>query len=465
MDSVRDRVTGTLRRIGRYDATVRAFIRITGEQALAEADRLDSRSGPRAPLHGVTVSLKDNIDVYGIPSTAGNGFLRDRMPRTDATVARLLLDSGAVVVGKNNMAEFAMGLTTQNRAFGSCRNRWDLARIPGGSSGGSAVAVAAGFSDVSLGTDTGGSVRIPAAVNGVTGLRPTIGRVSNRGVLPVGVSFDAVGPIARDVRTIARTMAALDYFDERDPTSLPGSRPDVLSGLGHELTGLRVGVPAVYFFEGVDPGVHEVVTSAIAMLSELGMAQVPVRIPGAADAQQQMLKILYPEAAAVHHERMTAQPDTIDPDVLRRLRLGLKVTVDERTSALTWREEFRRRVDEVFETVDVVITPTIPVDVPFIDGVDLAASTSDIARFTYVWSQYGGPTISVPCGFHPVSGMPVGLQLSAAPWREDLLFRVAARYEDATRWHEVRQPPDLNDMAAGERRSDGGTLRLSSKHG
>jgi aspartyl-tRNA(Asn)/glutamyl-tRNA(Gln) amidotransferase subunit A len=443
VDSARERVTRALERIDRHDAALRAFIRTTGERALAEADRLDAEPGPPAALHGVTASLKDNIDLVGVPATAGNPHLRDRMPATDATVSRLLGASGAIVVGKNNMAEFAMGLTTQNRAFGSCRNRWDLARIPGGSSGGSAVAVAAGFSEISLGTDTGGSVRIPASVNGVVGLRPTIGRVSNRGVLPVGVSFDTVGPLGRDVRTVARTLAALDAFDDADPAAVAGPRPDVLTGLEEEVASLRVGVPTEYFFEGVEAGVHEVVAAAIAVLSGRGAAQVPIRIPGAPDAQGRMLTILYPEAAAVHRERMAGRSGTIDPDVLRRLRLGLAVTAAERECALAWREEFRGRVDEVFDTVDVVVTPTIPVDVPFLDDVDLAASTSEIARFTYVWSMYGGPSISVPCGFHPVSGMPVGLQLSAAPWREDLLLRVAARYEDATRWHEVRHPPAL----------------------
>lgn len=440
MGPVRTRLAAALDRIERDDPILRAFIATTGSRALARAAELDTGAEPPGELQGVIAGLKDNIDLHGVPCTAGSRHFRDRIPSTDATVSALLRTAGAVIVGKTNLAEFAMGPTGLNAAFGPCRNRWDPARVPGGSSAGSAVAVAAGFSDIALGTDTGGSVRIPASVNGVTGLRPTIGRVSTRGVLPVSVSYDTVGPIAPDVRTVARALATLDVYDDLDPAAVRGERTDVLAGLNRDPGGLRVGVPTDEFFADVDPGVHQVVLRAIDTLSELATIS-RVQIPDADQAQAQMIKVMYPEAAAVHRERLARTPGVIDPEVLRRLRIGLTISADDRAAALGWRARFQRRLDGVFENVDVIAAPTVPVDVPLIEGVDRAAAVRDLARLTYIWSQYGGPSISVPCGLHPTSGMPVGLQLSAVPWREDLLIQVAAAYERAR--GPVGRPPGL----------------------
>ncbi|WP_432853116.1 amidase [Amycolatopsis sp. CA-161197] len=367
------------------------------------------------PAGGPTATVKDNIDVAGVATTAGSASFATGPAEADADVVRSLREAGYAVVGKTNLAEFAMGATGRNAAFGDCLNAWDPARIAGGSSSGSAVAVAAGLSDVSLGTDTGGSGRIPASVNGIVGVRPTLGRVSNRGVLPVSPSFDTVTPMARDVRTAAAVLAALTGAE---PLPASGALP-------------RIGVAGGFFAADVDPGVALVLLAAVGVFRGLGAQVVPVEVPSAAEAQGRMLDVMYPEAAAVHAARLRDAPESIDPDVRRRLLLGLEVPPAQTEAARAWLTGFRSRVDAVFTEVDVVLTPTIPVDVPLREGVDLAASTREIARFTYAWSAYGGPSLSVPGGVHPSSGMPVGVQLSAAPWREDVLLGAAEAFERA----------------------------------
>lgn len=428
MRSVRDRVGEQLAWAREQDGKFHALIAVLDEEASRAAETLDAATGPRGILHGLTVSVKDNIDVAGVPSTAGSAWHGHAPAESDATVVRLLREAGAVLMGKNNMAEFAMGATGRNAAFGDCRNAWDTARIPGGSSSGSAVAVATGMSTVSLGTDTGGSGRIPASVNGVVGVRPTVGRLANRGVLPVSPSFDTIAPMARDVRTVAAVLAALD---RPDPAAVAGRRVPVDSLLDAQSAPWRIGVPRNYFFEQVDPAVLGVFRHALDVMRDHGAQVREVTVPEVADAQDRMLDIMYPEAAEIHAERLRRAPGEIDPDVLRRLRAGLTVPPGRTAAARVWQRHYRHGVDGVFEGVDVIATPTIPVDVPLRDAVDLAASTRDIARFTYAWSMYGGPSISVPCGRHPRSGMPVGMQFTAARWHEHVLLHAALRCERA----------------------------------
>lgn len=424
------RVREALDRAQRRGPELRAITALRAEDAGEEAERLDANDAPHGPLFGTPVTVKDNIDVAGIPSTAGTAFLGAQPAEADSTVVGLLRAAGAIIVAKNNMSECAMGATNQNRTFGDCRNARDRERISGGSSGGSAVAVASGIVPTALGTDTGGSVRIPASVNGVAAIRPTIGRLSNRGVLPVSRTFDTVGPVACDVRTLARATAALDRFDPLDSTSRQGTRTPVTSALDVDVCGMRVGVPEEFFFDGVDEGVASTVKSAIDTFAHLGAQIVPVRIPGAEQAQQQMLTIMYPEAAQFHKERLRTNPSTFDPDVLRRLRIGEATAEWDIETAQQWRRGFQSDLNVMFQELDVVASPTIPIDVPHIADVDLAASTTEIARFTYTWAMYGGPSITVPCGQHPGSGMPVGLQLSAAPWHEHVALQAALRLEE-----------------------------------
>jgi aspartyl-tRNA(Asn)/glutamyl-tRNA(Gln) amidotransferase subunit A len=379
---------------------------------------------PPGPLTGLRIGLKDNIDTAGVPTTCGSDFFRDRIPRQDAEVVARLRAAGARIVAKLNMAEFAVGVTSQNSAFGGCRNPWDPDRAPGGSSGGSGVAVAAGLVDAALGTDTGGSIRLPAAMCGVTGLRPSAGRISTAGVFPVSSITDTVGPLARSVAEVERLFTVLS--DEQRPVT-------------RATTG-RVGVPRHFFTDDVDPGVAEAVAAAARDLAAVGAELVDVRLPGVEFAQDVVYTLVYSELAELHRGRLAAEPDRFCPDTLARIRLGLSLTPADRDAALRARVAFQSAVDDVFTGVDAVLTPALPVDVPLLHGGDVIAVSRRLGQFSYPWSLHAGPTLALPVGFHPRSGMPVGAQLTAAAGREDLLFALGRAYQDRTRWHR-RWPP------------------------
>jgi len=426
----------------RLDPDLRAVITRMDDEALtsaAEQDAATATGHTLGPLHGVTIALKDNIDTAGVRTTAGSDFFRDRVPDADAFVVAKLREAGAILVSKVNLAEFALGGTTQNAHWGSCRNAWDPSRIPGGSSGGSAVAVAAGMADASLGTDTGGSVRIPASVNGLVGLRPTLGRISSAGVTPLSPAFDTVGPIARTAVGVADVFAAIDCFDLADPTSQDGHRRSVTRTLHDGIARLRVGIPDSFFFGDVDPAIVQAVRGVADTLERLSGELVPVTLEGAHEAQKHMFRIVYPEAAAFHSERLQSAPERFGEDVHRRLQLGVGVDAREMALAIDWRRRWQRRLERVFEGVDLVLTPTIPVDVPLVEDTEMIRTTHEITRFTYAFSMFAGPSLSLPCGLHPTSGMPIGAHLTAAPWREDLLLRAAAAYQTSTDWH-TRRP-------------------------
>jgi aspartyl-tRNA(Asn)/glutamyl-tRNA(Gln) amidotransferase subunit A len=374
------------------------------------------------PLAGVRVGLKDNIDTAGVRTTCASAYFADRVPDTDAEVVTRLAAAGAQVVAKTNMSEFAVGLTSQNSAAGPCRNPWDLLRVPGGSSGGSAAAVAAGLVDLALGTDTGGSVRVPAAACGVTGLRPGISVVPDAGTFPVCELVDTVGPIARDVGLVARAFAVLAG---RDVRVLQPAAPR------------RIGIPA-WWFDDLDPGVAEVVEAAGQVFADGGTELVPVEVTGIGSAQDVLYTIVYAEMADLHQERLTC-PELFQPDTLARVRVGTGVSEGDRAEALEARAEFQRGLDEVFERVDVLLTPTLPVDVPPARTTDdVLTLTRRLAQLSAPWSLHAGPTLALPAGRHGASGMPVGMQLTAAVGGENLLLDAGAWFQQRTAWHTAR---------------------------
>lgn len=384
------------------------------------------------PLAGLRFGIKDNIDVAGVVSSCASAFFADRVAAADAEVVARLRGAGAALVATLNMAEFAMGVTSQNSVHGGVRNPWDLDRIPGGSSGGSGAAVAAGLVDVALGTDTGGSVRIPASMNGVTGLRPTVGAVSNDGVFPVCLEADVVGPLARTVDLVARTHAVL--------TGTAGAPRTV----GARTVGPRT-VGVVTLPMAVDAGVAARVDAAA---RELGATLVPVVVPGFAQVRESLYTVVYADVAARHRARILAEPQRFQPDTLTRFRLGLDITAAQRAVAMAEIEEFRRGLDVLFAEVDVLLTPTVAVDVPRVgDDPDVVAVTRRVGELTAPWSAHLGPTLALPVGLHPGSGMPVGMQLTAPVGREDLLFAVGAQFQRRTAWHELRPEIHLADTA------------------
>jgi aspartyl-tRNA(Asn)/glutamyl-tRNA(Gln) amidotransferase subunit A len=376
------------------------------------------------PLAGVRVGLKDNIDTAGVRTTCGSAYFADRVPDTDAEVVTRLAAAGAQLIAKLNMSEFAVGLTSQNSASGPVRSPWDPARIPGGSSGGSAAAVAAGLVDLALGTDTGGSVRVPAAVCGVIGLRPGAFVVPDAGTFPVCELIDAIGPIARDIGLVARAFAVLAGHDVREPEpALPR----------------RIGVPAMWF-DDLDPGVEEVVAAARQVFADGGAELVPVQITGIGSAQDVLYTIVYAGMADLHQERLT-RPELFQPDTLARVRVGTGVSEGDRAEAMEARAEFQRGLDELFADVDVLLTPTLPVDVPTArTDDDVLTVTRRLAQLTAPWSLHAGPTLALPAGRHPVSGLPVGLQLTAAVGGENLLLDAGAWFQQRTSWHTLRPP-------------------------
>lgn len=436
-------VEASLRRIEEVDGEVGAFVTVTAELAreqAAAADAARAMGRSLGPLHGLPVGLKDNIDTAGIVTTVGAGFFLDRVPSEDAEVARRLRAAGAVLVGKLTMHELAFGATSQNEHTGPCRNPWDLARIPGGSSGGSGAAVAADELPVSLGTDTGGSVRIPGSLNGVVGLRTTSGRVSNRGIYPIAVSFDTCGPLARHAIDVARVLTVLAGYDAADPTSVDHPAEDYAAGIDGGIAGVRVGVPRGFFFSELDPEVEAAVRAAAEQLARLGARVEEIAVPGAEHTHAIVATMVRADALALHRERVAAQPERFGGEVLRRLRSAESISGADYAEARAAGRAWKRQVAHLFEGVDIVLTPTASIPAPAAEAAgDVIETTRLMTRLTYAWTLAGVPAVSVPCGFTR-AGLPIGMQLAGGAWQEALLLRAAHAYQQVTDWHERRAP-------------------------
>jgi aspartyl-tRNA(Asn)/glutamyl-tRNA(Gln) amidotransferase subunit A len=438
--SVADVVDSLLARIDEYQPKINAFITVTDDGAREEARRIDDareRDEDLGPLAGMVVAVKDNIDVAGVRATVGSKFFQHRVAQEDAEVVRRLRAAGAVIVGKTALHEFAFGTTTRNPHYGPCRNPWKTTCIAGGSSGGSAAALAADLCIGALGSDTGGSVRIPAALCGVSGLRPTLGAISTRGTFPVSVSFDTVGPMARSVADIACMYRVIAGYDPLDPMSVDRAIPGPARRPERALAGRRVALPTNYFFEDVHPGIDEAVRGAADRFAELGAAVSQIVIDGVEQAPRAMAVIRGAEALALHRERLRKHPDWFGEDVLKRLELGAPTTGVDFALALQRMREWRASILRVFEEVDFIMTPTTPITAPPIESEEIADPADTLIRLTSPWSFAGLPGLSIPCGFDR-AGMPIGLQLAAAPWRESDLVAAGSAYQAATDWHRRR---------------------------
>ena len=443
-------VEAALARITAVQPLINAYISIRAEEALAEARTVDARrrrGEAVGPLAGLPVAVKDNIDVAGSPATAGSAFFADRVPDTDAETVRRVRAAGGIVVGKTNLHEFAYGVTTNNPHYGAGRNPWDPSRIPGGSSGGSGAALGADTCVLALGTDTGGSVRIPAALNGVSALRPTYGWVSTRGSMPVSASLDTVGPMARSIRDVAALYAVMRGYDRADPWAIEPPPPRPAAGLDEGAAGLRIGVAGGFFEDDVEPDVTRLVRAAADRLSELGADVEDIVVDRVAEAVEMSNLLIRAEALSVHADRLETEPDRLGEDVRRRLELGRDVTGVDTARAVAAMRAWRVRMLELFDGLDLVLLPTTPGTAPPIAESEMISTTARLTRFTYPWSLAWLPACSVPCGLDG-QGLPVGVQLVGAPWRDDVVLRGGAAYQDATDWHLRRPAPAATDLPA-----------------
>ena len=454
-----------LERIESVEDRVGAFLAITPDLAMEQAEKADRSlsSNGGGPLTGIPVQVKDVMCTRGVPTTCGSRMLEDYVPVYDSTAVARLLDRGAVVLGKGNMDEFAMGSSCENSAFHPARNPWDLDRVPGGSSGGGSASVASAEAVYALGSDTGGSVRQPAAMCGVVGMKPSYGLVSRYGLVAYASSLDQIGPIGRSVEDCALVLNAIAGHDPRDSTSLPGPAPDYLSGIENEIAGLRLGLPSEYFSEGVETGVREAVETAAKALEALGASVQEVSLPttryalacyyiiAPAECSANLARYdgvkygaSYQDAGDMWEAMERTRQYGFGPEVTRRVMLGTYALSAGYYDAYYLKAQqvrtlIRQDFARVFETVDALVTPTSPV-VAF----RLGEKTADPVQMyqtdvcTLPVNIAGLPGLSVPCGFS--QELPVGMQLIGPHLADATLLRIGHAYQQATNWHEARPP-------------------------
>lgn len=443
--TARDMTSLFLERIANRTPIVHAILTPCPDLALVDADRVDEarRAGRPLPLDGMSIVLKDNIDVAGVRSSCGSRFRIDHVAEADAFVVRLLREAGAVILGKSQSTEFMFALAA-HPDFEPCTNPWDATRIPGASSSGSGAAVADDECIGALGTDTGGSVRIPASFSGVTGLRPTHGLVSNTGVFPLARSLDTVGPMARSAADVADLFSVLARFDPDDTRSIPYEPGRSLAANGRST--LRIGVPRQFFFDDCHPEIERAVREAIDTFAKLGHTVADVDLPLARVAKDGFTLLIRAEALSVHAERLAERPNDFTSDVRDRLRLGEDLTGRDVALLVEDRYAWMRQVGEVFEhAVDVVMTPTVACLPPRLEDARFG-KLPDVTRLTYPWSFAKVPAISVPCGF-TTDGLPIGLQIAGPAHSEWRLLDMARAYQAITDWH--RRRPSLPPQVGG----------------
>lgn len=444
VEAVRD----YLGRIERLNPKLRAFITVDSEGALARAKAL-AEERPRGPLHGVPLAYKDLCAVRGLPTSCGTRTPDYFLSPRECTAVRRLSRAGAVTLGKLNMSELAMGPFGDNAHHGDAQNPWRLGHITGGSSSGSGGAVAAGLCAGALGSDTGGSIRLPAAACGVVGLKPTYGRVSRAGAMALSWSYDHLGPLTLTVRDCALLLGLIAGRDPADATSSPRGVPDYLAALDAPVRGMRVGVPESYYFDGLDPEVDRAVREAIAALGGLGARVEALRTPDpepmVAACNNMMVSA---EAASIHSRILKERPGDLQPAVLARLAPGLRVSAYDYIQGSRLRAQLTREfIAAVFSKVDVLVAPTIPGPAPALAEAksgtteDVVKRMGHFSRLTRPFNAFGLPVLSVPCGFSS-GGLPIGMQLVGRPFAEAALLQLGHAYERSAGWTGRR--PDLD---------------------
>jgi aspartyl-tRNA(Asn)/glutamyl-tRNA(Gln) amidotransferase subunit A len=440
-----------LARIERLDPRLNCFITLTPETALQQAREAEARlhslergeattpsQADLPALFGLPLALKDLYDTKGVRTTAGSRFYAGYQPEADARTVQQLKAAGMVLLGKLNMHEIALGVTNDNPHYGACLNPWNPERTPGGSSGGSGAALAAELCLGSLGSDTGGSIRIPASLCGVVGLKPTYGRTSLRGVLPLSWNLDHAGPMARRVRDVAILLQVIAGYDPDDPASVDVPVDDYLARLEAGVRGWRVALASDEFFARADAEVLAAVRAAADLFTSLGAQVSEVLIPNGQEAAQANGLIVTSDAAAFHRQHLQTHPEDFGADVLQRLQTGAAYTSSEYILARRTQAVFHRQMERFFDNYDLLLTPTTPVSAPPLRGPDAVEQARLLTRFTAPFNLSGLPALSLPCGFTGTE-LPVGLQIVGAPWAEAAILRAGQAYESATDWHK-RKP-------------------------
>jgi aspartyl-tRNA(Asn)/glutamyl-tRNA(Gln) amidotransferase subunit A len=439
-----------LERISRFNPSLNAFLTVTADLARKQSRQAEKEIAAgkyRGALHGIPISLKDLFYTRGVRTTAGSKILRRFVPRENAFAVERLFRAGAVLLGKTNLHEFAYGVTSINPHFGAVRNPWDPDRIAGGSSGGSAAAVSAGLCLASLGTDTGGSIRIPSAACGIVGLKPTRGLIPLDGVIPLAFSLDHAGPMCRSVQDAALMMNAL--VNATPEITLANYARDLRDGV----RGLRIGLPKNYFFAGLKGEIRTAVLEACRVLERLGARIEEVRMKGVEDTARLVAEITVAEALSFHWHRLRRRPGDYGPDLRERMQKSMDQPTVVYLHAQEKRREITRAFSAVLEKVDVLVAPTLPVAAPLLVEKEVRVGRKKesvrglLLRFTRPANLTGLPSISIPCGFSPEK-MPLGLQLLGRSYDEATLLRVARSYEKATPWHEKFPSQEFFSLAS-----------------
>lgn len=422
-----------LKRIDKYNPAVNAYITVTRDQAMSAARQMQEEQQQgrwRGPLHGIPIALKDNIDTAGIRTTGASELFKDRIPPEDAEVARRLKNAGAILLGKLNLHEFAYGGSSTVTYFGAVHNPWALDRIAGGSSGGPAAAIAADLCFGSVGTDTAGSVRIPASYCSMVGFKPTYGRVSNRGVIPLSWTLDHTGPMCKTVEDAAIMLGVLAGYDEQDPTTVDVPVPDYAKALKNPVSKLRVGIPRTLFFENLDTEVAKAAEAAVDVIRKLTASAADVKLPPWGNPGQ----VWSPEIYAYHAEWIAKSPEKYQAPTRNAIQRAADAKAGQYAQARRDVDLARREIKKTFQNVDVLVTPTVPMPPTLIANPGGGGS----GRNTSPFDVFGIPTIAIPCGFTS-AGLPIGIQISGAPWAESVVLALAHAYEQATQWH-TRRP-------------------------
>lgn len=437
-----------IQRIEELEPRINAFITVTREDALASAHQAEKevmQGTYRGPLHGIPVGIKDLYNTKGIRTTSGSTIFKDFVPNEDSTVVQRLKNAGAVVIGKLMMTEFAFGAQGKNEHYGSVRNPWNTEYITGGSSTGSGASVGAAECPLSLGSDTGGSVRVPASLCGVVGLKPTYGLISRFGMTELSWSLDHVGPLARTVEGVAAALQVLAAYDPKDPTSVNGPQVDYVASLNSTVEGLRIGIPKEYAWDIVDAEVESVVRTASDQLESLGASVEEASVPHMEDMGLVMSTIIPADAATVHRSMVLSRGHEYDSITRLHLESGLFISAADYVKAMRLRSALNREIHGAFRQADVLVMPTAPVAAQPYSAETVKIGSTEIrvrfllSRITRVFNPGGFPAVSVPCGFTS-QGLPIGLQVVGRPFEDATVLRVAHAYQQATQWH-LRRPP------------------------